>query len=279
MYFLIWGNKVVNEDFIVINVPKQTLEENEFNEYKNTLPENIRRNLKFCENDFYKFVGIYKAAIEDVPVCINPDSTPLDIIEWLQDTKFDLGISEFSEMGGAFTLFYQLNINKIINISSTPLDISFLQFFGFNLDEEMPAYNNVMPGDGYLIKQNPSNNSLQNYYLKNKEYNQLNNRIVNCEYNLLFKYYYDAVMFNLKKKGYQIFGLKNIPKLSLLLENFNYFLINQHPLAIYSELPENENKQKFVYIGGLELTGINKEKKKNKMFNLFEKVGDLEILL
>nr|CAD2173972.1 unnamed protein product [Meloidogyne enterolobii] len=35
MYFLIWGNNVVNEDFIVINVPKQALEENEFNEYKN----------------------------------------------------------------------------------------------------------------------------------------------------------------------------------------------------------------------------------------------------
>nr|CAD2173969.1 unnamed protein product [Meloidogyne enterolobii] len=139
MYFLIWGNNVVNEDFIVINVPKQALEENEFNEYKNTLPEDEKRNLKFCENDFNKFVGIYKAAIEDVPVCINPSSTPLDIIEWLQDTKFDLGISEFSEMGGAFTLFYQLNINKIINISSTPLDISFLQFFGFNLDEEMPV--------------------------------------------------------------------------------------------------------------------------------------------
>nr|CAD2186756.1 unnamed protein product [Meloidogyne enterolobii] len=139
MYFLIWGNKVVNEDFIVINVPKQTLEENEFNEYKNTLSENEKRNLKFCENDFNKFVGIYKAAIEDVPICINPESTPLDIIEWLQDTKFDLGISEFSEMAGAFILFYQLNINKIINISSTPLDISFLQFFGFNLDEEMPG--------------------------------------------------------------------------------------------------------------------------------------------
>ncbi|CAK5047131.1 unnamed protein product [Meloidogyne enterolobii] len=63
MYFLIWGNKVVYEDFIVINVPKQTLEENEFNEYKNTLSENEKRNLKFCENDFNKFVGIYKGVI------------------------------------------------------------------------------------------------------------------------------------------------------------------------------------------------------------------------
>jgi len=138
-----------------------------------------------------------------------------------------------------------------------------------------------LPGDGYLIKQNPSNNSLQNYYLKNKEYNQLNNRIVKCEYNLLFKYYYEATMFNLRKKGYQIFGLKNIPKLSLLLENVNYFLINQHPLAIYSELPANENKQKFVYIGGLELKGelIKEKKNNNKIFNLFEKVGNLVVFL